>query len=404
MKTKYKLLIFFTSFGYGVVAPVLSLLLSAHGCPTGMLGVAFGAFAAVVIAAEVPSGVFADLHGRKVSFLISCALSAVSGAVLLLARSFPAAVAGLMLFGLAAAFSSGSAEALIVDETLLERGQDALGKTVASIAAYQCAGIAAGSLLGGYLPNDGAYTVHLAVRISLALACAVFAAVVLKETARGQKKQGGLLKAHLGQMVRIMKQKRALTAVFLVIFAVTVTQAMVEMYWQPGLISLSGGVAQSYLGYICAGGYVATTLGCALMGRANLKAQRRQWIAYIGLGAAFAVLVYAMAAQTGPLWFAVCYVLLYFSIGLMAVPEQTIVNTHATNDVRASVMSVVSFFSRAGALISGVVSSALLLKTQIGPMWQIGAAFTGVCLLAVGVSVIVSLEKSAASEETPAEG
>ena len=153
MKTKYKLLIFFTSFGYGVVAPVLSLLLSAHGCPTGMLGVAFGAFAAVVIAAEVPSGVFADLHGRKVSFLISCALSAVSGAVLLLARSFPAAVAGLMLFGLAAAFSSGSAEALIVDETLLERGQDALGKTVASIAAYQCAGIAAGSLSADICPT-----------------------------------------------------------------------------------------------------------------------------------------------------------------------------------------------------------------------------------------------------------
>lgn len=391
MKTKYRALIFFTNFGYGVVAPVLSLLLSAHGCPVGMLGAAFSAFAAVVIAAEVPSGVFADLHGRKASFLISCALSAVSGAVLLLARSFAASVAGLMLFGLAAAFSSGSAEALIVDETLLGRGQEALGKTVASIAAYQCAGIAAGALLGGYLPNDGFYTAHLAVRISLAVLCGAFAAGVLRETPREGKKRSGLLKAHVGQMAKVIRERRALTAVFLVIFAVSVTQVMVEAYWQPGLISLSGGVAQSYLGYICAAGYVATTLGCALMGRASLSARRKRWAAYLGLGLAFAALVYAMARQTAPIWFAACYVLLYFSIGLMAVPEQTIVNSHATSGVRASIMSVVSFFSRAGALVSGAVSSALLLKMEISAMWRIGAVFTGACMLGVGAAAAVSL-------------
>lgn len=390
MSLRYKAMIFLSSLGFGVVAPVLSLLLTAHGCPLGMIGLAFGAFAVTVIAAEIPSGVFADLYGRKVSFIISCVLSALSCVVLLVSRSFLAAMAGLMLFGLAAAFSSGSMEALIVDEMLAERGKEALEKTVSGIAVYQCAGIAVGALLGGYLPNDGGYTAHLITRLSLALTSGAMALAFLREGAREHKERKGLLRLHLKQMGRLLAEKRSLTAILFALFVIAATQGMVEIYWQPRLVAVSGGMAQTYLGYICAAGFVATTLGCALMGRAKLSTTIKQWAAYIGLGLALAGGTLLLALQTSVAGFAAFYVGIYFSIGLLSVPEQTIVNSQVTDDVRASMLSVVSFFGRAGAMVSSAASSALLLRVDIGGMWGYDALFTIACLLLIGLLLGVS--------------
>ena len=232
MSLRYKAMIFLSSLGFGVIAPVLSLLLAAHGCSLSQIGLAFGAFAVVVIAAEIPSGVFADLYGRKASFLISCALSALSCAMLLLAHTFLIAMAGLMLFGLSAAFASGSIEALIVDETLGKHGKEALEKTVSSIAVYQCAGMAVGALAGGYLPNDGLYTAHLFTRMGLALTTAMLAGAFLHEGAREHKQREGLLKLHLKQMFGLLKQKRSLTAL---LFALFVIAALLPLFFNKGI-------------------------------------------------------------------------------------------------------------------------------------------------------------------------
>ena len=402
MSLRYKAMIFLSSLGFGVIAPVLSLLLAAHGCSLSQIGLAFGAFAVVVIAAEIPSGVFADLYGRKASFLISCALSALSCVVLLLAHSFLMAMAGLMLFGLSAAFASGSIEALIVDETLGKHGKEALEKTVSSIAVYQCAGMAVGALAGGYLPNDGLYTAHLFTRMGLALTTAMLAGAFLHEGAREHKQREGLLKLHLKQMFGLLKQKRSLTALLFALFVIAATQGMVEIYWQPRLVDVAGGMEQTYLGYICAAGFLSTTLGCALMGRAKLSTGLKQWTAYIGLGLALAACTLFMAMQKTVWGFAAFYVGIYFTIGLLSVPEQTIVNSQVTDDVRASMLSVVSFFGRAGAMVSSAASSAMLLKMDVGGMWSYDAVFTIACLFVIALLLGVSGLRGAKAVE-PAE-
>lgn len=390
MSLRHKAMIFLSSLGFGVIAPVLSLLLTAHGCSLSQIGLAFGAFAVVVIAAEIPSGVFADLCGRKVSFIISCALSALSCAVLLLAHSFLLAMTGLMLFGLSAAFASGSIEALIVDETLGKRGKEALERTVSSIAVYQCAGMAIGALAGGYLPNDGGYTAHLVTRMGLALTTAVLAGALIHEGARERKQREGLLKFHIKQMFGLLKQKRSLTALLFALFVIAATQGMVEIYWQPRLVDVAGGMEQTYLGYICAAGFLSTTLGCALMGRAKLSTGLKQWTAYIGLGLALTACTLLLAMQKTVWGFAAFYVGIYFTIGLLSVPEQTIVNSQVPDDVRASMLSVVSFFGRAGAMVSSAASSAMLLGMDVGGMWSYDAVFTIACLLIIALLLGVS--------------
>ncbi len=392
MRTRYRLLVFLTNFGFGVVAPVLSLLLIAHGCPLGMIGLAFGAFAVVVIAAEIPSGVFADMYGRKLSFLIACALSALSCIVLLVSSAFLSAMAGLMLFGLSAAFSSGSMDALIVDETLAQHGQDALGKIVGEIVAFQCAGIAAGALLGGWLPENGGYATHLYVRLFVAVGTGLLAVFLLKEQHKPIEHASNRLKLHVRQMVGGVRSSRMLTAMLVCALVIAATQSMVEIYWQPRLVSLDNGVQQTYLGLICAGGYIVTTLASLLMSRMRLNGDRARRATYFGLCAALALGVILLAKQVGIAGFAVGYLLVYLCIGVMSVPEQTIINTEVSGAVRASMLSVASFSVRLGALLSSLASSAMLLKMDIGKMWTADAIVTLVVIVLVG-TLILTIDK-----------
>ena len=64
-------IVFGNSFGIGLLQPVLSLFLLARGCNLQTLAVVIGVYSVTVILAEVPSGVFADLHGRKVAYFLS---------------------------------------------------------------------------------------------------------------------------------------------------------------------------------------------------------------------------------------------------------------------------------------------------------------------------------------------
>ena len=72
-------------------------------------------FEASVLVFEIPTGLFADRYGRKLSVGIGFFLFAVSGLVFLLYRNFTGFLMAEVLFGLAEAFISGAGEALAVD-------------------------------------------------------------------------------------------------------------------------------------------------------------------------------------------------------------------------------------------------------------------------------------------------
>ena len=71
MSLSHKILFFLNSFSTGILTPVLTLVLCSHGANISTVSVFLGIFAVTVMVLEVPSGVFADLKGRKNTFLMS---------------------------------------------------------------------------------------------------------------------------------------------------------------------------------------------------------------------------------------------------------------------------------------------------------------------------------------------
>ena len=68
MKTSHRLIFFLNAFSTGLVAAVLSLIYLAHGADIQILSIFISIFAVSTILLELPSGILADLFGRKRCF------------------------------------------------------------------------------------------------------------------------------------------------------------------------------------------------------------------------------------------------------------------------------------------------------------------------------------------------
>ena len=97
------------------------------------------------------------------------------------------------------------------------------------------------------------------------------------------------------------------------------------------------------------------------------------------LSAGFAFAEASLSFISSSLLFSALYVAAFLLIGLLTVPEQTIINAAATDDVRATVLSVTSFAARVGAMVSGTLGSLLLLAGNVAFVWRVMAllAFAG---------------------------
>ena len=106
-------------------------LLAARGFSLGQIGLAEGVFHGVSLLCEVPSGMAADLLGRRRTLIFGGALGVVSAVTMAFAPSLAFICAGMGLKALGYNLLSGTTEALTYDSL------KQCGKTDAAHAAHQ---------------------------------------------------------------------------------------------------------------------------------------------------------------------------------------------------------------------------------------------------------------------------
>ena len=145
MNKPIQIIYFLKFFASGTIVPILSLMLLARGATIETISLIIGLYSVTVIAAEFPSGVFADLYGRKTSFLLSCVLYLISYSMFFFSRSAVILLIGMVVNGLSRAFSSGSIEALMIDHATEQCCP--LERVTARLAILESAGLAGGVAL-----------------------------------------------------------------------------------------------------------------------------------------------------------------------------------------------------------------------------------------------------------------
>jgi len=122
-KQLHKLYAFNALSNLSIAGAAWVLLLVSQGYSLVQVGVAETVFHLVSITAEVPSGVFADVMGRKRSLMVSCVTAILSALTRAYWNSFPGVCVSIAFSALTYNFCSGTDSALAYD-TLLEHGRE----------------------------------------------------------------------------------------------------------------------------------------------------------------------------------------------------------------------------------------------------------------------------------------
>ena len=373
MLLSHKILFFLNSFSTGILTPVLTLVLCSYGASLSTVPVFLGIFAVTVMVLEVPSGVFADLKGRKNTFLMSHIFIWLSFFTIFMGNSPLFLALGNVFLGMGRAFGSGSMEALEIDQYIEKNGKTHLSEINSLLAKLDNFGLAAGALLGGYLGYvDSDYSLNL-ISLLLAEAVLIFMAVffVKEERTERKKTEQNLFKGFSG-MLKSIKSSRILCNICGMAAVLGFLLAAVETYWQPSIKLYLPQNLTWLLGIVnCSaylGGSIGNTAGMKILSKTGntLSAKKRLYAAFRIL---LCLVPVFMAFCRTWYMFAIVYALVYMVSGMAGLVENTLLHEAADSSFRASMMSLYSLLVRGGSIGTSLLCGILLQSGNLNLVW-----------------------------------
>ena len=376
MRKEYQAILFLRNLMTGILAPVLMLILLARGADIASLSLVLGAFSLTVIVSEFPSGVFADLYGRRPAFLLGMGLMGASYGVLLLADGLALLFAAVVLHGLGRAFASGSIDALALDQA---QGDAALVKTTARISLLESAGLALGALLGGALAGVGdAYRWNLSLCLGISVLLVVLTLLWVREpTPHGgtaaEPARHGAWHAFLRQMAQGLRfMVRRGTVRVLVTLGVLTGMALfaVETYWQPALIALDA--PPWLLGVVTSAGFAAVMAGTKVCESFLAHKPKLALPMLLAGKALLGITLCLLALPRHYGLFVGVYLWVYATLGSAGVAESMLLNREAPSSQRAGILSLFSFLTQVGGLLASALGFVLAQTSGYRAVWGMG--------------------------------
>ena len=383
MKRIVQFLIFLNHFSVGLLAPVLNLMLLDRGASYQTLPLLYMVMASVILLFEIPSGICADLIGRKRVFILSGLFNTISFILLFLAKdSIILLFLSIALYGIGRAFASGSIDALIIDQAVVENGNKGLPRITARLSILEAVGLSLGSICGGFLANLGeGYSINLIIRTVSIILVMGLVQLFVEEVPHADENRKPF-REYIREGIKVVLSSKAFAIAISGGFTVGLALSSVETYWQPAFIQVSGSEESNWmLGIILFLGFAAVSGGNFLAQRVlggQSKTNLRIHILSRGLLGASLVL---FALQTSKAGYILLYTILYLSLGLGNIAELTIINSLTPSNIRASILSLYSFVIQIGLIASSLISSLTVRWIGFTGVWIIMAIITGIYVI-----------------------
>jgi len=373
-------------FVTGVSTTVLALMMLSKGCTIDTLGLVMAIASLFIVVFEFPSGILSDMVGQKKIYLFSLLVSIAGYAVILMTNSVFGLIAGFSLYGIARAFSSGSVEALFINNYIQVEGKENLHKLISWMNSGEIIGLATGALLGGFLPtiwtrlfpNDNKYSGNLIIQIFVLLVLLIFTLFSVKE-AKNKDRVKQTLSDHVKESTKIILNNKSILLLVLGTMVWGFSFNAIEVFWQSNVRSILRSDSQTWIfGFINSGYFLASLLGLGII---NLLLRLRKVsknlilvISRIIMG----ILIILLALQKNILSFTGIYLFLFMINGMMNIPEGTMINSLLPDDKRSSLLSFSSLMLQLGGIIGSVLFSRLVTALQISGVWIIAGIVFGI--------------------------
>ena len=355
-------------------------LLAARGFSLAEIGLAEGVFHLTSLLCEVPSGMAADLLGRRRTLIFGGALGVVSAATMAFAPSLAFICAGMGLKALGYNLLSGTTEALTYDSLKTAGRERDYIKVDAKASIFMKLASALGalaSLLAGVLTSAGYYLADAAVSAVSALAAANLTEPVVTDEQAAREKHilqelPARLRVHILDSLDCLCSSTPARRIIMADAVISLPSYLTSMFVQQRLTQQGWAMEWLFLPGLLAG--AAGMAGTALGRRLHPKTLRGLYLACaltIGAGALLAGAAPAWACAVGPM-------LVQGVLAVWFLHSMQRMNESISSDRRATLISVDSM-------------TYSLLMIPASPMlgWlgdAAGSAGGGVCLLGAMVA------------------
>ena len=256
-------------------------LLAARGFTLAQIGLAEGVFHGVSLLCEVPSGMAADLLGRRRTLIFGGALGVVSAATMAFAPSLAFICAGMGLKALGYNLLSGTTEALTYDSLKTAGRERDYIKVDAKASIFMKLASALGalaSLLAGVLTSAGYYLADAAVSAVSALAAANLAEPVVTDEQAAREKHilqelPARLRVHIFDSLDCLCSSTPARRIIMADAVISLPSYLTSMFVQQRLVELGWPTALLFVPMLLSG--LASMLGVEAARRLHPESLRR---------------------------------------------------------------------------------------------------------------------------------
>ncbi|MCX7571371.1 MFS transporter [Tumebacillus sp. DT12] len=356
------------------------LYLGERGMNMAQVGVLEAFLHLIILFFEVPTGIVADLYGRKKSLLIGQFISIFYALFMMISGNFFLFSLAFGLMGLGITFKSGAEQALLY-ETLKANGEEKRYTRLAgSMTALVLVSMSLAKWVGGYMAEWSWTLVYSSIIIFQFLALAPL--VFLREPQREQEPEPAarrsLKEAWRNQFIdslKVWNAEQSVRGPILGAIAVSTVMVVVIFYAQEYFSRL--GYSPSEIGFIM---MLESLIGAAAAKLAHRVDSRWPFrTAFNGIYYLFVALLVLFALLNG--WLAVLSMLILGMLSTLLDPIfDNFIQSKVTSNIRATFFSMISlltslsimiFFPLFGAVVDeiGFSTSFLLL---VAPLIAIG--------------------------------
>ncbi len=367
--------------GLRITDAVWVALLAARGFSLWEIGLAESVFHVVSLLCEVPSGMAADLLGRKKALVFGGALAVTYNLLMAFAPNLFAICFAMALNALYNTMFSGTFTALIYDSLKLEGREDEYIQISANGSQISMLANAVGSLaslLKRFLGFAGFYLLSAAFEGISTLACLFMKEPIVTEAQANRQKQ--TLRDLPGQFAQLVKDSLQILhtsplAVKLIASSavISVPSYLTKMFLQQRLVELGWPTEMLFLPLLLGG--ISCVLGTEIGRRVRFRSMRRFYAVCSLLCGAGTLLV-----GVAPAWGGIFGMMLVQSVlEVYLLHESQKLNDAIPSDQRATIISVDSM------AYSLLMIPASPLVGAVGDLF--GQAGAGLALLGIVVAV-----------------
>jgi len=382
------------------MGPVYPLFLLSRGLDLFQINVVLATFLITSCLLEIPTGAFADIVGRKTSFLLSCAVRTLAFGMYAFTRNFTDCLIAEFIDAIGFTLANGALDAWAVDGMHAEGQRGTADRFFARAQMIARSMMIGGGIACGYIAE---YRIELPWLVAAGgFACTgVLSAVLMNEPRApgAAPERWSRMYRSLGQTVRDGVATVRNVPVLFLLCGLTMGAAFgsvpAHMLWQARVRGLTG-EGLWLMGWLWALLNLAAVVGSAGVGRLLRRFGREHLLGAAALGRGMMLALAALATTVTPVLTAL--LLLEAGFGLSEPLVQALFNEHVPAEQRATVLSVRSMFFTLGGG-AGLLSIGLVARGfGIPAAWLVSA--TVLVLSAPGYLVLQRLVQRTAVDLT----